>query len=121
MLSIVEPVRRGVYRRLNDSRLPIWVSKRENSRGNHTFYAKSHTISVLEARFSTNRNSRFLERPQKRSSGNQFIHRRLTRTKLIGKSQNPDIQADSQTSMMDGGWCLELRRDGRDGEEDESG
>src|SRR6218665_460584 len=33
--------------------------------------------------------SRFLERPQKRSHGNQLIHRRLTKTKSIGSGHNP--------------------------------
>ena len=42
-------------------------------------------------------NSRFLERPQKRSRGNQLIHRRLTRTKSIGSGQNPESQAGRQT------------------------
>src|SRR6218665_2759753 len=35
-------------------------------------------------------NSRFLESPQKRSRGNQLIHRRLTRTKSIGSGQGPE-------------------------------
>ena len=39
-------------------------------------------------------NSRFLQRPQKRSRGSQLIHRRLTKTKLIGRgsrSRETDI------------------------------
>ena len=35
-------------------------------------------------------NSRFLERPQKRSHGNQLIHRRFIKTKSIGRGQDPD-------------------------------
>src|SRR6218665_1696886 len=62
-------------------------------------------------------NSRFLERPQKRSGGNQLIHRRLTRTKSIGSGQDSESQAGR---LSDGnvGWCLELRRGGKEGEED---
>ena len=50
--------------------------------------------------------SRFLERPQKQSCGNQLIHRHLTRTKSIGSSQDPESgrQADSQAAMVDGAW-----------------
>src|SRR6218665_382417 len=33
-------------------------------------------------------NSRFLERPQKRSCGNQLNHRRLTKTKSLGSGQD---------------------------------
>src|SRR6218665_3018924 len=49
-------------------------------------------------------NSRFLERPQKRSRRNQLIHRRLTKTKSIGSGQDPESQADSETPMVDGVW-----------------
>jgi len=42
-------------------------------------------------------NSRFLERPQKRSRRNQLIHRRLTKTKSLGSSQDPESQAGRQT------------------------
>src|SRR6218665_868184 len=42
-------------------------------------------------------NSRFLERPQKRSRRNQLIHGRLTKTKLIGSGQDPESQAGRQT------------------------
>src|SRR6218665_2631190 len=42
-------------------------------------------------------NSRFLERPQKRSHRNQLIHRRLTKTKSIGIGQDPESQAGRQT------------------------
>src|SRR6218665_2081250 len=65
-------------------------------------------------------NSRFLERPQKRSRGNQLIHRRLTKTKLIGSGQDPGSQADRQSDGY-GGWCLEFRRGGRYDEDDKSG
>jgi len=37
--------------------------------------------------------SRFLQRPQKRSRGNQLIHRRLSKTKSIGSGSNPESQA----------------------------
>src|SRR6218665_973269 len=62
-------------------------------------------------------NSRFLERPQKRSRGNQLIHRRLTETKSIGSGQDPESQAGRQLDGY-GGWCLELRREGRYGDDD---
>src|SRR6218665_2826632 len=65
-------------------------------------------------------NSRFLERPQKRSCRNQLIHRRLTKTKSIGSSQDPESQAGRQSDGY-GGWCLELRRGGRYGDDDGSG
>src|SRR6218665_1340856 len=67
-------------------------------------------------------NSRFLERPQKRNRGNQLIHRHLTKTKLIGSGQNPESQAGRQSDGY-GGWCLELRRGGRNmyEEDDKSG
>ena len=49
--------------------------------------------------------SRFIERPQKRSRGNQLIHRRLTKTKLIGSGQDPESQAGRQDGyMVDGVW-----------------
>src|SRR6218665_646212 len=63
---------------------------------------------------------RFLERPQKRSRRNQLIHRRLTKTKLIGSGQDPKSQAGRQSDGS-GGWCLELSQGGRYGEDDESG
>src|SRR6218665_560722 len=64
--------------------------------------------------------SRFLERPQKRSRRNQLIHRRLTKTKLIGSGQDPESQSGRHS---DGyfGWYLELRRGGRYEEDDKSG
>ena len=65
-------------------------------------------------------NSRFLERPQKRRRRNQLIHRRLTKTKSIGSGQDPESQAGRQSDGY-GGWCLELRRGGRYGDDDESG
>ena len=63
--------------------------------------------------------SRFLERSQKQSHRNQLIHRCLTETKSIGSGQDPESQAGRQSDGY-GGWCLELRRGGRYGEEDES-
>ena len=65
-------------------------------------------------------NSRFLERPQKRSRRNQLIHRRLTKTKSIGSGHDPESQAGRQSDGY-GGWCLELRRGGRYEEDDKSG
>jgi len=42
-------------------------------------------------------NSRFLQRPQKWSSGNQLIHRRLSKTKSICSGSEERIrQADRQ-------------------------
>ena len=57
-------------------------------------------------------NSRFLQRPQKRSRGNQRIHRRLSKTKSIGSGSDSESQAGRQSDGY-GGWCLELRRRGR--------
>ena len=65
-------------------------------------------------------NSIFLERPQKRSRRNQLIHRRLIKTESIGSGQDPESQAGRQSDGY-GGWCLELRRGGRYGDDDESG
>src|SRR6218665_2631373 len=65
-------------------------------------------------------NSRFLERPQKRSHRNQLIHRRLTKTKSIGSGQDPESQAGRQSDGS-GGWCLEFIRGGWYEEDDESG
>ena len=42
-------------------------------------------------------NSRFLERPQKLSRGNQLIHRRLTKTISMGSGQDPESQACKQS------------------------
>ena len=64
--------------------------------------------------------SRFLERPQKRSRRKQLIHRRLTKTNLIGNGQDPESQAGRQSHGY-GGWCLELGRGGRYEEDDKSG
>ena len=69
-------------------------------------------------------NSRFIERPQKRSRGNQFIYRRLNKTKSTVSGQDPESQAGRQSGRQSdgyGGWCLELRWVGRYGEDDESG
>src|SRR6218665_3248479 len=59
-------------------------------------------------------NSRFLQRPQKRSRGNQFVHRRLSQTKSIGSWSDPESQTGRQSDGY-GEWCLELRRGGRYG------
>jgi len=37
--------------------------------------------------------SRFLQRPQKRSRGNQLIQRHLSKIKLIGSGPDPESQA----------------------------
>ena len=38
-------------------------------------------------------NLKFLQRPQKRSSGNQLIYRRVYKTKSIGIGSDPEKQA----------------------------
>ena len=45
-------------------------------------------------------NSRFLERPQKRSRRNQLIHRRLTKAKSIGSGQDAGRQTVSRLWWM---------------------
>src|SRR6218665_1752825 len=45
-------------------------------------------------------NSRFLQRPQKRSRGNQLIHSRLSKTKLIGSESEPERQASRQSDTI---------------------
>src|SRR6218665_3354162 len=65
-------------------------------------------------------NLRFLQRPQKRSRRNQFIHRRLTRTQSIGRGQLPDSQSGRHLDGY-GGLCLDERRGGRRAEENKSG
>ena len=47
-------------------------------------------------------NSRFLQRPQKRSRGNQLIHRRLSKTKSIGSVSDPESQAGRQSDDYGG-------------------
>ena len=61
-------------------------------------------------------NSRFRKRLQKRSRGNQLIHRRLTRTKSTCSGSDPESQAGGYA-----GWCfgVEIRTSYR--QEDESG
>jgi len=44
----------------------------------------------------------------------------LNKTKSIGSRSNPESQAGRQSDGY-GGWCLELRRGGKYGEDDESG
>jgi len=56
-------------------------------------------------------NSRFLQRQQKRSRGNQLILRCLSKTKSIAGQIQRVRQADRQSDGY-GGWCLELRRGG---------
>jgi len=48
-----------------------------------------------------------MERQQKRSRGNQLIHRRFIRAKSIGSGQDPESQAGRQSDGY-GEWCLEL-------------
>jgi len=48
-------------------------------------------------------NSRILQRPQKRSRGNQFIRRRLSKTKSIGSGSDPKSQTGTQPDGY-GGW-----------------
>jgi len=45
----------------------------------------------------------------------------IIKTKLIGSGQDPESQAGRQSDDGYGGWCLELRRGGRYGKDDESG
>src|SRR6218665_1617600 len=66
-------------------------------------------------------NSRFLERPQKRSRRNQLIHSRLTKTKSIGSGQDPESQAGRQTVRRLWWMVLELRLGWRYEEDDKSG
>jgi len=47
-------------------------------------------------------NSRFLKRPQKRSRGNQLIHRRITGTKSKGSELDTKSQADRQPAGYGG-------------------
>src|SRR6218665_3848702 len=61
-------------------------------------------------------NSRFLERPQKRSGGNQLIHRRLTRTKSIGSGQNPESGRQTARRLC---WRVFGVETGRYGEDDD--
>ena len=62
-------------------------------------------------------NPRFLQHPQKRSRGKQSNHRRFSKTKSIGCSgSDPQSQAGRQSNSYDG-WCLELKRGGRYGED----
>src|SRR6218665_934510 len=65
-------------------------------------------------------NSRFLERPQKRSRRNQLIHRPLIKNK-IDRQWLRSRESGRQKSDGYGGWCLELRRGGRYEQDDKSG
>jgi len=57
-------------------------------------------------------NLRFLKHPQKRSCGNQLIHRSISKTKLMGSGSDSESQVGRQAGRQSdgyGGWCLELR------------
>src|SRR6218665_1416864 len=88
---------------LTERRRKCWRCRRRGASGNDgiTFFAKP--IIVI---------SRFLQHPQKRSCGNQLIHRRLSKTKSIGSGSDPESQAGRQSDGYSG-WCLEFRRGGR--------
>ena len=73
-------------------------------------------MSKLNQKIHLNRNRKL--QISRAKSRDQLIHKRLTRTKLIGSSKNPESQAGRQSDGY-GGWCLELRWGGRYGEEDE--
>jgi len=45
-------------------------------------------------------NSRFPERPQRRSGGNHLIHRRLSKTKSISSRSDPESQASRRLWWM---------------------
>jgi len=63
------------------------------------YYVCVHIIVIV--------NLKLLQRPQKRSRGNQLIHRRLTKTKSIGRQRvklQRGRQAGSQMAMVDGVW-----------------
>ena len=82
------------------------------------FILKQTTIAMLKSTASAVSlfrivvvNSRFLQRPQKRSRGNQLIHIRLTKTKSIGRgsrSRESDRQtvwqAEAMVAMVDSAW-----------------
>src|SRR6218665_2986636 len=59
-------------------------------------------------------NSRFLERPQKRSRRNQLTHRRFTKTKSIGSGQDPESQSGRQSDRRLWWMVLEVET-GRQG------
>src|SRR6218665_524875 len=66
-------------------------------------------------------NSRFLQRPQKRSRGNQLIHRHFSRKKSTDREiKIQRVRQAGRESDRYAGWCLELRQGGWYGEEDES-
>src|SRR6218665_167637 len=56
-------------------------------------------------------NSRFLQRPQKRSRGNQLVHRRLSKTKSIGSGADPESQAGRKADRQ---WMLFGVKTGRE-------
>ena len=66
-------------------------------------------------------NSKFLQRPQKRSRGNQLIHRRCPKQNRLAAGQIQGVRQAGRQSDGYGRRCSELRRGGRQGEEDESG
>jgi len=52
-------------------------------------------------------NSRFLHRPQRRSRGKHLIHRRLPKTKSIGRGSDPESPRNSSRNFSEGnifGW-----------------
>lgn len=57
-------------------------------------------------------NSRFPQHPKKRSSRDQLINRRLSRTKSMGGESDPESHPSRESDGCDG-WCLEFRRGGR--------
>src|SRR6218665_761509 len=84
----------------------------QNSKGHHTLSPlntwsdKSRTSIFCIRVVIVLVNSRFLQRPQTRSRGNQLIHRRLSKPKSIGSGSDPESQADRQSDSY-GGWSLE--------------
>ena len=67
-----------------------------------------------------NRNRKLLisSAPTKAKSQEPSYSQALTKTKSIGSGQNPESQASRQSDGY-GGWCVELRRGGRYGDDDD--
>ena len=65
-----------------------------------------HYKNMFLEGFHTNRNCKLeiSTAPQKQSHGNKLIHRRLSKIKSIGSVSDPESQADSQMTMVDGFW-----------------
>jgi len=69
----------------------------------HQVWASARTPVGLYAVYRILVNSRFLQRPQKQSRGNQLIHRRFSKAKSIGSGSDSESQAGiNQTAMVDG-------------------